>query len=201
MTSQAPRRAATDEIPDDLVRAAATGDRQAVTTLLQTISPTITRFCRSKLAGHPAADDAAQETCIAVLRALPSYRFEGRPFGAFVYTVAGRKCIDVHRADARAPQRELGDPAEKLAALPSTETADGSTWAAQDAAELEAMLSQLTDHQREIIRLRITEGLTAPEIAERLGEAGAVTTPGAVRIALHRGITTLRRIVTREGAA
>ena len=66
----------------------------------------VLRYCRGRLGRLPgaeyAADDAAQEACIAVLTALPRYRDEGRPFEAFVFGIAARKVADVQRAALRA---------------------------------------------------------------------------------------------------
>ncbi|MGQ0631039.1 MAG: hypothetical protein ACT4P1_08340, partial [Sporichthyaceae bacterium] len=55
--------------------AAIAGEPGAIDTLLATIRPMVLRYCRGRLGRVPgaeyAADDAAQEACIAVLTALP----------------------------------------------------------------------------------------------------------------------------------
>lgn len=60
----------------------------------------------------------------------------------------------------------------------------------EDAAlvEMLELLDQLTDQQRACVVLRYIAGLTGPEIAENLG-----TTPGTVRVQLHRAHQTLRQ--------
>ncbi len=45
----------------------------------------------------------AQEVCLALLSAPPSYRHMGRPFGAFVFAIAAHKVADAARDAARAP--------------------------------------------------------------------------------------------------
>ncbi len=68
----------------------------AVEALLRQFRPAIVRYCRSRLArtrtrtrtGSLDGDDVAQEVCLALLSALPSYRDMGRPFGAFVFAIA-----------------------------------------------------------------------------------------------------------------
>ena len=58
--------------------------------LLRQFRPAIVRYCRARLTrnrirtGSLDEDDVAQEVCLALLSALPSYRDMGRPFGAFV---------------------------------------------------------------------------------------------------------------------
>ena len=53
----------------------------------------------------------------------------------------------------------------------------------------EQMLDNLKPHQREVVEMTYYEGLTAEEIARRLGES-----PHAVRHHLQRGIAALRRV-------
>ncbi|MGH4025455.1 MAG: sigma factor, partial [Pseudonocardiaceae bacterium] len=77
---------------DGLVGAAVRGDPAAVQDLLRWITPLVVRYCRARVGRgdrtFASADDVAQEVCLAVLTALPSYRDQGRPFLAFVYGIA-----------------------------------------------------------------------------------------------------------------
>lgn len=90
---------------DVLVGAAIGGNRLAVERLLASIQPLIVRYCRARVGrqerSYASADDVAQEVCLAVLTALPSYRDQGRPFLAFVYGIAAHKVADAHRSAAR----------------------------------------------------------------------------------------------------
>ncbi|MGM4279681.1 helix-turn-helix domain-containing protein, partial [Salmonella sp. NW261] len=77
---------------DALVGAAVDGDRQSIERLLAEIRPLVVRYCRARVGRNErsfaSADDVAQEVCLAVLTALPTYRDQGRPFLAFVYGIA-----------------------------------------------------------------------------------------------------------------
>ena len=68
----------------DLAAQAVGGQPAAIESLLRQIRPMVLRYCRARLgriSGHyQAADDVAQEVCIALLSALPRYRDMGRPF-------------------------------------------------------------------------------------------------------------------------
>lgn len=90
---------------DAEVGAAVDGDRQAIERLLASIRPLVVRYCRARVGrqerSFASADDVAQEVCLAVLTALPSYRDQGRPFLAFVYGIAAHKVADAHRSAAR----------------------------------------------------------------------------------------------------
>ena len=47
--------------------------------------------------GSQDEDDLAQEVCLALLSALPSYQDMGRPFGAFAFAIAAHKVADAAR--------------------------------------------------------------------------------------------------------
>src|SRR5436309_1368721 len=53
--------------------------------------------------GRQDEDDLAQEACLALLSALPSYQDMGRPFGAFVFAIAAHKVAGAARGAARSP--------------------------------------------------------------------------------------------------
>ncbi|MET0417076.1 MAG: sigma factor, partial [Actinoplanes sp.] len=72
----------TTAIEPELVHLAANGDRAAVAALLTGVRPGLVRYCRARLGrvggAYTTADDVAQEVCLAVLKALPGYRDQGR---------------------------------------------------------------------------------------------------------------------------
>lgn len=173
---------------DVLVGAAVNGETYAVDRLLGWIRPLVVRYCRSRV-GHQektfaSADDVAQEVCLAVLTALPSYRDQGRPFLAFVYGIAGHKVADAFRSSAR-------NRAEPVPEVPDTpDEADGpeaQMMRVELAGQMATLLDMLPEKQREIIRLRVVVGLSAEETAEAVN-----STPGAVRVAQHRALSRLR---------
>src|SRR3954465_15083938 len=90
---------------DASVGAAVEGDPRAIDRVLASIRPLVVRYCRARVGRQErtfaSADDVAQEVCLAVLTALPSYRDQGRPFLALVYGIAAHKVADAHRAAAR----------------------------------------------------------------------------------------------------
>ncbi|ACU39600.1 RNA polymerase sigma factor ShbA [Actinosynnema pretiosum subsp. pretiosum] len=173
------------------VRAAAAGDRAAVRELLAVVRPVVVRYCRARVGRQErtfaSADDVAQEVCLAVLTALPSYRDQGRPFLAFVYGIAAHKVADAHRAAARnraEPVPELPDSVSTEAG-PETRALHGEL-----SDRMARLLRVLPDKQREILVLRVVVGLSAEETAQAVG-----STPGAVRVAQHRALAKLQKIV------
>ena len=178
------------EVPDGLVRAAMGGDRAAVERILAEIRPRVVRYCRARLGvdWSAAADDIAQEVCLAVLTGLSGYRFEQKPFMAFVYGIAAHKVIDAHRAARRTRwdlNVEIPDSAD------AAEGPEQHALRAELSGALRRLLDELPGPQREILVLRVAMGLSAEETAATVG-----STPGAVRVAQHRALARLRRLAT-----
>ncbi|MDQ3761541.1 MAG: sigma-70 family RNA polymerase sigma factor [Actinomycetota bacterium] len=183
---------------DVLVGAAVDGEREAVDGLLRWIRPLVVRYCRARVGSQEktfaSADDVAQEVCLAVLTALPSYRDQGRPFLAFVYGIAAHKVADAHRSSARnraEPVPEIPDTPDELSDGPEAQVMQSEL-----ARKMAKLLDMLPDKQREIIILRVQAGLSAEETAEAVG-----STPGAVRVAQHRALARLRSVLGAEGVA
>ncbi|HEU4912427.1 MAG TPA: RNA polymerase sigma factor ShbA [Actinomycetes bacterium] len=183
-------RADVDGSPVDMAELAAlatTGDTRARDRLLTDVRSMVHRYCRARLGRLPgsehAADDVAQEVCIAVLSALPRYRDQGRPFEAFVYGIAAHKVADAQRSAVRAavPTEDLPDQPDAGA---------GPEEAAVSRSEAEALrqlLGRLPESQRELLILRVAVGLSAEETGSALGMSA-----GAVRVAQHRALAKLR---------
>jgi RNA polymerase sigma-70 factor, ECF subfamily len=184
-------RPGTDDVPDELVAAAMAGDRDGVERLLEVVRPLVTRYCRGRIGPAErsllSADDVAQEVCLAVLTALPSFRLQGRPFLAFVYGIAAHKVVDAHRAVSRGRSDPVADvpDAVEVRAGPEQRALHGEL-----SEQLRDMLDELPDKQREILVLRVVVGLSAEETAQIVGAS-----PVAVRVAQHRALARLRKNV------
>jgi RNA polymerase sigma-70 factor, ECF subfamily len=132
----------------------------------------------------------AQEVCLALLSALPSYRDMGRPFGAFVFAIAAHKVADAARG-ARAPL-----PVPVLPDLPDRCLGPEETvLKSVDARLARALLARLPAAQRRLLLLRVVGGLSAEDTGYVLDMS-----PGAVRVAQHRALVRLRALATREAS-
>lgn len=179
---------------DASVSAAVEGDPRAVERVLASIRPLVVRYCRARVGrqerNFASADDVAQEVCLAVLTALPSYRDQGRPFLAFVYGIAAHKVADAHRAAGRNRSEPVADVPDE----PETEAGPEQRALRQELTQqMSELLQVLPDKQREIVLLRVVVGLSAEETAEAVG-----STPGAVRVAQHRALARLRKSLSAE---
>jgi RNA polymerase sigma-70 factor, ECF subfamily len=141
---------------------------------------------------HYAADDVAQEVCIAVLSALPRYQDMGRPFVSFVFGIASHKIADAMRSAARqaVPTADLPDGPDERPGPEET------ALAYLEAERVRALLARLPAQQRELLALRVLFGLSAEETGRALGMS-----PGAVRVAQHRALARLRTLVAAEQLA
>jgi RNA polymerase sigma-70 factor (ECF subfamily) len=181
---------APEVVEADLVRRAADGDGEAAAALLARVRPGVVRYCRASLGpvagGYTTADDVSQEVCIAILNALPRYRDVGRPFSAFVFTIAARRVADAQRAAVRLRTSPSDTLPERVDSAPGPEQRAVSTELAR---QLSRLLGHLPDTQREIIVLRVAVGLSAGEVGGVLGMS-----PSAVRVAQSRALAHLRKL-------
>jgi len=124
------------------------------------------RLIALRALGDPdAARDAAQETMSRVLDALRADRLRDRDkLRAFVRGVARNVIVDMQRARARhaplsdqLPDRALHDPLEGMVLR-------------DEAAHMRRALAELTDDDRELLRLAFVDGLTPAEVGARLSE-------------------------------
>ncbi|MQA15604.1 MAG: sigma-70 family RNA polymerase sigma factor [Pseudonocardiaceae bacterium] len=179
---------------DVLVTAAVGGERNAMERLLAAIRPLVVRYCRARVGRQErtsaSADDVAQEVCVAVITALPGYRDQGRPFLAFVYGIAAHKVADAHRSASR----NRADPVADVPDLPVL--GDGPEQRVMHGElnnRMARLLTLLPAKQREILVLRVVEGYSAEDTADMVG-----STPGAVRVAQHRALARLRKVLSSE---
>jgi RNA polymerase sigma-70 factor (ECF subfamily) len=174
-----------------LVERAVAGDPRATEALIEQIRPNVVRYCRAHLGRiggrHTTADDVSQEVCIAVLRSLPAFRDQGRPFTAFVYGIAAHKVADAQRAAVRhlavTPVETINDRPD---AAPGPEQ---QALASDTARRLSELLHHLSDLHREIVVLRVAVGLSAEEVGGAVGMSAA-----AVRVAQSRALSRLRNL-------
>jgi len=166
------------------------GNEAAFSQLWRDSNPPLLRYLRVIV--PDATEDVAAETWVQVVRGLAAFRGDERAWRAWLFTTARRRAIDDVRHRARQTQAALRDvPARQL---PHTaDAADlamehfGTRWAI-------AMLAQLPPLQAEVILLRVVAGLDTDAVARMVSRS-----PGAVRVAAHRGLRRLAQILEQAG--
>jgi len=169
-----------DDFGDALVRVRS-GDETAFVHIWENLQPRLLRYLH--VLGCDEPDDVASETWLQVIRDL--HRFDGGTgdFRCWLFTIGRHRVIDASRARIRSRNR-LMTAVAAAAADPNPvedEVLDGLS--TQQAVALVAGLSR---DQAEAVALRIIAGLDTAAVALILGKS-----PGAVRIALHRGLRAL----------
>ena len=176
----------------ELLACAQAGDEDALDLLIAALRPRVVGYCRSRLStyagGWDAADDAAQETCVAVVQGLPTYQHQGPPFITFVYAIAARKVADIQRRFGRSAIYVDHVPEQTE---PSPTPEEQAINAAARSAVM-ALVDQLPERTREILLLRAS-GASADAVGQELG-----MTPNAVRVSQHRGLSRLRQLIERS---
>ena len=171
-----------------LARAQA-GDEAAFASIFRDVQPALLRYLRVIA---PEADDVAGDTWLQVVAGLAGFRGEEQAFRAWLFTIARHRAADAGRSRARRPAvpLEASGAAEQLT---SPDAADLALEAVSARAVVE-MVASLPPDQAEIIMLRVVAGLDSGDVARIVGK-----TPGAVRVAAHRGLRRLASLVERAG--
>lgn len=149
--------------------------------------PAVWRTVYRVLGHHADALDCYQDVFLDAHRAAG--RVPVADWAAFLTTLASRRAIDRLRRRARLRGR--------VAALDHDPAGDADPAEAAAVAELTARvrdrLAELPDRQAEVFWLSCVEGLPHDRIAAHLK-----TTPGAVRVLLHRARAALSRSLTDD---
>lgn len=165
-----------------VLRAAADGDGAAFAMLWRDTHPPLLRYLW--VAAGDAAEDLASDVWLDVARRIAKFKGGEPEFRGWLFTLARRKVIDRHRYEARHPESPTGD------IEPLDRPASDDTFAAalEDISTVAALtlIATLPRDQAEIIVLRVVVGMDATEVARVVGKS-----PGAVRVAAHRGLRTL----------
>lgn len=179
----------TDEQLSRLVPSAVAGDRGALQQVIDVIHPAVLRYCRLRVPStrYPTPEDLAQEISLAVARALPGYRDEGRPFMAFVYRIAANKIVDARRAQGRDPSSPTDEVPDNEV---TTDTPESLTIERSACNEVADLLDVLGEKARRIVSLRVFGGYSAEETAAIVG-----STAGAVRVAQFRALAKMRTVL------
>jgi RNA polymerase sigma-70 factor (ECF subfamily) len=179
---------------DELLARAGAGDPCARSHLLGVVRPLAMRWGRVHLRGCDEAlcspEDIAQEVCIAVMGALPSYRPEGGSFYGFVCAIAKHKVVDAYRAGRRDRCSPMADPPEQAV---DAEGPEHRVLSAERRQYFDRLLATLSSRERHVIAMRVVIGASAEETARVVGGSA-----GAVRVTQHRALKYLRRRLEAE---
>jgi RNA polymerase sigma-70 factor, ECF subfamily len=183
----------TDEIPvvapgsvptEEVLRRALSGDDAAFVTVYLDLQPRLRRYATS-LVGQDA-DDVTAEAWLQIVRDLAAFTGNLDDFRAWTARIVRNRAFDDARARSRRPAEQLSDADVATFAAPDDTAAEAVEQIRTEAAV--RLIAGLPREQAEVVLLRAVVGLDARATAQVMGK-----TPGAVRVAAHRGLKTLRR--------
>jgi RNA polymerase sigma-70 factor (ECF subfamily) len=169
----------------EVLTAAQRGDEQAFSRLFRDVQPVLLRYLR--VAADPgSAEDVASETWVHVVRGLASFRGDEQAWRGWLLTTARRRAIDSGRLRDR--QRTRGwEDADEPSPAPA---AEAEALEALDTRAALALVATLPPQQAEAVVLRVVAGLSPAQVGAILG-----CSPGAVRVAVHRGLRRLAELL------
>lgn len=169
-----------------MLAAAQDGSEAAFSRLWRDGNPALLRYLR--VLAPEAAEDIAAETWLQVVRGLAGFRGDERGWRAWLFTAARCRAIDEARRRSRRPEKALEEVLS--GSLPVSPDAAGLALENIGTRSALALVSRLPAHQAEVILLRVVAGLDNQTVARLVGRS-----PGAVRVAAHRGLRTMAAIL------
>ena len=171
-----------------LMRMAVAGDTAAYHRLLRAIAPVLRAMTQRGLARAGQSTDSSEDVVQEILLAVHLKRHTwdpAAPFGPWLFAIARNKLIDSLRRQGKRIFVDIDDLAETLPAEPDKE--------ALNAREVDQHLAQLPERQRAVVRSIAVDSASIKETAQKL-----TMSEGAVRVALHRGLSGLAARLRKE---
>ena len=152
-----------DAALEDCITRIAGGDKDALADLYSRTRPAVYGFALSIIKNAHDAEDILHDAYLQVWNAAGGYRRQGKPM-AWVLTITRNLAISRLREHGRTEPLVQEDWQDRLA----DRLIDGNV-VIEDRMMLEAVLSALSDEERQIVTLHALTGLRHREIAALLG--------------------------------
>lgn len=149
-----------------LAQLASQGDLAATGKVLELLAPRISATVVAVMGRqHPDVDDVIQQSLIALLQALPSFRGECHPAG-YASRIAVRTAVHARKAARKRESRQ-----ERISGVDiEKDLAVGEDPATKQRKELiRGLLDELPEEQAESLALRVVLGWSLPEVATATG--------------------------------
>jgi RNA polymerase sigma-70 factor (ECF subfamily) len=170
-------------LDEALVRARA-GDEAGFLVLWDALQPRLLRYLQ--VISCADVDDVAGETWLQVVRDLPKFKKDNADeFRAWLFTIARHRAIDAARSRRRHRDKMLADTLVPPSATLGNPVED-EVLQQLSTRQAIALVAGLSKDQAEVVALRVIAGLDTEAVARLLRKS-----PGAVRVALHRGLRAL----------
>lgn len=170
-----------------LVELAQHGDAEAFGQLYDHYLTTVYRYVYYRVGAHALAEDLTSETFLRALKALASFRWQGRDFGAWLVTIARNLVTDHFKSGRFRLEVATG---EMLDHDSVTESPEDDVLTSLTNEVLVDALKRLGNEQQECLVLRFLNGLSVAETAKVLGRS-----EGAVKQLQLRAVRNLAKLL------
>ncbi|HMO57965.1 MAG TPA: sigma-70 family RNA polymerase sigma factor [Roseiflexaceae bacterium] len=164
-------------------------EAEALNELYRRYADAVFRYIFYRINDTAAAEDLTGDVFVKAIEGLPSYQVTGKPFEAWLYSIAHARVIDYYR---RQQVRRTTPLNEALAAGDGTNP-DTLVVQRDDVRRVQAALKQITEEQQQVVLLRFINGHSLLEVAEILGRS-----EGAIKALQHRALAALRRVLEHK---
>jgi RNA polymerase sigma-70 factor (ECF subfamily) len=175
----------------DLIDRACAGDSEAFGRLYEKSVDRVYRYIYFRVTDDATAEDLTSAVFLKAWESLPRYKAGKSPFIAWLYTIAHNAVIDHYRT------RKQTSALDEIASLPSSELPPDEQFDRLFGAQsLRQSLQKLTGPQRDVVTMRLIDGMGTEQVARRLRKS-----PGAIRALQMRALQALAKILKEEEPA
>ncbi len=183
-----PARELFGPVPDVIDRARR-GDRAAFAEIYDTHVDAVYRYLLYRVREPSDAEDLTSEVFTRAFANIHRYRWQGKSFLAWLYTIARNAVTDRRRRD-----RPTVDLDKAYGVAEDGPTAHERAVHGEEVDALRGAVRHLTGEQQEVLVLRFVENLSSRQVAQILGK-----NEGAIRALQFRALGRLRKLM-RETA-
>jgi RNA polymerase sigma-70 factor (ECF subfamily) len=174
----------------DVIDRARNGDRAAFGELYDTHVDSVYRYLLYRVREPSDAEDLTSEVFTRAFAHIHRYRWQGKSFLAWLYTIARNAVTDRRRRD-----RPTVDIEDAFGLAEDGPTAHERAVHGEEVDALRGAVKHLTTEQQEVLVLRFVENLSSRQVAQVLGK-----NEGAIRALQFRALGRLRKIMHDSAA-
>ena len=173
-----------------LIRSAQKGNADAFSALYRANVQKIFRYIFYRVNDSHVAEDLTGDVFMRALEGIGKYNDRGKPFVAWLYTIAHARVVDYYRQT----QRRAGESDIDTVSLPFNPDMDADLVRRHAAQQLRKAIAALTVDQQQVIILRFVERQPINQVARIMDKK-----PNAIKALQHRALRSLASRLERSG--